>query len=180
MLIAKLLFASLAFRFILQKISDAGHYLLTHAAMLTSCRITFLGTSSAVPTSTRNHSSLALRLDSDVWLFDCGEAAQNRVQQSTIKMGKIRKIFITHTHGDHIFGLVPLLAGIMNGAGGTVGAEDSRVADSGAQEVRSLSKDLRAQLNQIIEARRDLRPAGNSLVCESCPQDDTHQSRGPM
>ncbi|KZT24505.1 Metallo-hydrolase/oxidoreductase [Neolentinus lepideus HHB14362 ss-1] len=94
---------------------------------LSSINITFLGTASAQPSSTRNHSSLALRLGGDVWLFDCGEATQHQVQRSSVKMGKIRKVFITHTHGDHIFGLLPLMASSMNGAGGTVeGVEDAR------------------------------------------------------
>lgn len=117
---------------------------------LTSLSVTFLGTASAQPSSTRNHSALALRLNSDVWLFDCGEATQHQLQKSTLKMGKIEKIFITHTHGehsrrleqvielliqillsltgDHIFGLIPLLASCMNGAGGVAGenAEDPR------------------------------------------------------
>ncbi|KAG1815561.1 beta-lactamase-like protein [Suillus subaureus] len=77
---------------------------------LSSVNLTFLGTASAQPSLTRNHSALALRLNSDVWLFDCGEATQHQVQRSKVKMGKIEKIFITHTHGDHIFGLLPLLA----------------------------------------------------------------------
>ncbi|PFH51400.1 hypothetical protein AMATHDRAFT_74954 [Amanita thiersii Skay4041] len=89
--------------------------------------ITFLGTASAQPSSTRNHSSLALRLGSDVWLFDCGEATQHQIQKSTVKMGRIKKIFITHTHGDHIFGIIPLLSSRLNGAGGlAAGHEDPR------------------------------------------------------
>ncbi|KAG1752637.1 beta-lactamase-like protein [Suillus paluster] len=94
---------------------------------LSALNLTFLGTASAQPSLTRNHSALALRLNSDVWLFDCGEATQHQIQKSKVKMGKIEKIFITHTHGDHIFGLLPLLASMLNGAGGTAdGVEDPR------------------------------------------------------
>ncbi|KAK2466116.1 hypothetical protein APHAL10511_001758 [Amanita phalloides] len=96
-------------------------------ALLSSVNIIFLGTASATPSSTRNHSALALRLHGDVWLFDCGEATQHQIQKSIVKMGRIQKVFITHTHGDHIFGLVPLLASRLNGAGGLVtGQNDSR------------------------------------------------------
>ena len=74
--------------------------------------ITFLGTSSGVPTITRNVSSLALKLSqkAEVWLFDCGEGTQHQLIKSTIKSSQIRKIFITHMHGDHIYGLPGLLA----------------------------------------------------------------------
>ncbi|KAF9058059.1 beta-lactamase-like protein [Panaeolus papilionaceus] len=95
---------------------------------LGSVNITFLGTASAQPSSTRNHSALALKLGGDVWLFDCGEATQHQLQKSSVKMGKIEKIFITHTHGDHIFGIIPLLASLLNGAGGSAdGVEDPRL-----------------------------------------------------
>ncbi len=74
--------------------------------------ITFLGTSSGVPTLARNVSSLALKLSqtAEVWLFDCGEGTQHQIMKSNIKSSQIKKIFITHMHGDHIFGLPGLLA----------------------------------------------------------------------
>jgi ribonuclease Z len=74
--------------------------------------ITFLGTSSGVPTRSRNVSSVALRLPqrAEVWLFDCGEGTQHQLLRSEIRSSQIRRIFITHMHGDHIFGLMGLLA----------------------------------------------------------------------
>lgn len=74
--------------------------------------ITFLGTSSGVPTRSRNVSSVALRLPqrAEVWLFDCGEGTQHQFLKSDFKSSQIRRIFITHMHGDHIFGLMGLLA----------------------------------------------------------------------
>ncbi|MEO1670982.1 MAG: ribonuclease Z [Cyanobacteria bacterium J06631_2] len=74
--------------------------------------ITFLGTSSGVPTRSRNVSSVALRLPqrAEVWLFDCGEGTQHQLQRSEIKSSQIRRIFVTHMHGDHTFGLMGLIA----------------------------------------------------------------------
>lgn len=75
-------------------------------------QITFLGTSSGVPTRSRNVSSVALRLPqrAEFWLFDCGEGTQHQLLRSDIKTSQLRRIFITHLHGDHIFGLMGLLA----------------------------------------------------------------------
>ena len=74
--------------------------------------ITFLGTSSGVPTRSRNVSSVALRLPqrAEVWLFDCGEGTQHQLLRSEIKTSQIKRIFVTHMHGDHTFGLMGLLA----------------------------------------------------------------------
>lgn len=68
----------------------------------------FLGTGAGLPSKERNVSSVALSLLqelNEVWLFDCGEATQHQILHTTIKPRKINKIFITHLHGDHIFGL---------------------------------------------------------------------------
>lgn len=75
-------------------------------------QITFLGTSSGVPTRSRNVSSIALRLPqrAEVWLFDCGEGTQHQILRSDVRISQITKIFITHMHGDHIYGLMGLLA----------------------------------------------------------------------
>lgn len=75
-------------------------------------QITFLGTSSGVPTRVRNVSSVALRLPqrAEIWLFDCGEGTQHQFLKSELKSSQIRRIFISHMHGDHIFGLMGLLA----------------------------------------------------------------------
>lgn len=74
--------------------------------------ITFLGTSSGVPTRSRNVSSIVLRLPqrAECWLFDCGEGTQHQLLRSDIKSSQLTRIFITHMHGDHIFGLMGLLA----------------------------------------------------------------------
>jgi ribonuclease Z len=79
---------------------------------LQDLQITFLGTSSGVPTRARNVSSIALRLPqrAEVWLFDCGEGTQHQILRSEIRLSQITRIFITHVHGDHIFGLMGLLA----------------------------------------------------------------------
>lgn len=75
-------------------------------------QITFLGTSSGVPTRSRNVSSIALRLPqrAEVWLFDCGEGTQHQILRSDLRVSQITKIFVTHMHGDHIYGLMGLLA----------------------------------------------------------------------
>ena len=74
--------------------------------------LTFLGTSSGSPSFTRNVSSYALRLTDEIWLFDCGEATQHQLMRSNLRYSKITRVFITHMHGDHIFGLPGLICAL--------------------------------------------------------------------
>lgn len=73
----------------------------------------FLGTSAGVPTRTRNMTSIVLNLQqptmAEMWLFDCGEGTQHQFLRTACHPGKLNKIFITHLHGDHLFGLPGLL-----------------------------------------------------------------------
>jgi len=75
-------------------------------------KVIFLGTSSGMPTLKRNVSSIALIFinKSKLWLWDCGEGTQQQIQKTSLKISKLEKIFISHLHGDHLFGLPGLLA----------------------------------------------------------------------
>ncbi|MCD8509213.1 MAG: ribonuclease Z [Bacillus sp. (in: Bacteria)] len=75
-------------------------------------KLTFLGTGAGVPAKERNVSSVAFHLMNkagSIWLFDCGEGTQQQILRTSIKLRRIERIFITHLHGDHIFGLPGLL-----------------------------------------------------------------------
>ena len=71
--------------------------------------ITFLGTSSAVPSKQRNHAGIIIKYFKDTLLFDCGEGTQRQLTYAKISPMKINKIFITHFHGDHVLGLAGLI-----------------------------------------------------------------------
>ena len=89
-------------------------------------QVTFLGTSSGVPTRARNVSAVALRLPqrSEMWLFDCGEGTQHQFMRSELRLSQLRRVFITHMHGDHVFGLPGLLASLgMAGRPGSQGVD---------------------------------------------------------
>lgn len=71
--------------------------------------ITVLGCSSAMPTVERSLSSIAIRKDGDIFLFDCGEGSQRQMMRFGVSYMKIRAIFITHLHLDHFLGVFGLL-----------------------------------------------------------------------
>jgi len=75
-----------------------------------SFSIKILGSSSAVPTLERYPTAHLLNADEHFYLIDCGEATQIQLRKYICKLGKINNIFISHLHGDHVFGLYGLLS----------------------------------------------------------------------
>lgn len=78
---------------------------------------TFLGTSSGVPSLKRNVSGLAVRttLAREWFLVDVGEASQHQLLKLPLSLHNLAGVFITHAHGDHIFGLPGLLSSMVLG-----------------------------------------------------------------
>lgn len=75
-------------------------------------KLIFLGTSAGTVTVERNVSALMLDLIQErnrLWLFDCGEGTQHQMLKAKLSLAKLEKIFITHLHGDHLFGLPGVL-----------------------------------------------------------------------
>jgi ribonuclease Z len=77
--------------------------------MISSIRLYFLGTGGSWPTPQRNTLSLAIRINDEALLFDCGESAQTALMKSSLSLMKIKRIFISHFHGDHFLGLPGLI-----------------------------------------------------------------------
>ncbi|MDF1559401.1 MAG: ribonuclease Z [Bacteroidales bacterium] len=75
-----------------------------------SFRLTILGTSSALPTSDRYPTAHVLNVHERLFLIDCGEGTQMQMRRYRIRFGRINHIFISHLHGDHFFGIYPLLS----------------------------------------------------------------------
>lgn len=72
-------------------------------------KLTFLGTSSMIPTKERNAFSILFRHENENILIDCGEGTQRQLRLINFSPAKLTKILITHWHGDHVLGLPGLL-----------------------------------------------------------------------
>ena len=72
--------------------------------------VTILGSNSALPTTKRFPTAQVLNVLERFFLIDCGEGTQIHMKRFRIPMSRINHIFISHMHGDHIFGLIGLLS----------------------------------------------------------------------
>jgi len=77
--------------------------------------VSFLGTGGGAPTMHRNASCTALRLGGQTYLFDVSEGTVRQLEFTRISPSTITKIFVSHLHGDHLFGVVPTILDIMVG-----------------------------------------------------------------
>lgn len=75
-----------------------------------SFSVTILGSASAKPTPSRHPSSQIVNVHEQYYLVDAGEGAQQQMARYGINPLRLRGVFISHLHGDHLFGLFPLIS----------------------------------------------------------------------
>jgi len=76
-------------------------------------KLTILGCYAATPRTITNPTSQVLEIRNSMFLIDCGEGTQVQLRKNKIKFSKISHIFISHLHGDHMYGLVGLVSTYM-------------------------------------------------------------------
>ena len=77
--------------------------------MTQKIKLTFLGTSDAIPSAKRNHTAILLSYNEENILIDCGEGTQRQFRKARLNPCKTTRILITHWHGDHVLGIPGLL-----------------------------------------------------------------------
>jgi ribonuclease Z len=83
--------------------------LISSIKKMEKIQVVFLGTSQAIPTETRNHTSILLTYKGENMLVDCGEGTQRQFRKAHLNPCKLTKLLITHWHGDHVLGIPGLL-----------------------------------------------------------------------
>lgn len=73
-------------------------------------KLTILGCYAATPRTITNPTSQVLEIKNQMFLIDCGEGTQVQLRKHKIKFSRINRIFISHLHGDHFYGLIGLIS----------------------------------------------------------------------
>jgi len=76
-------------------------------------KLTLLGCYAATPRTITNPTAQVLEIRNRMFLIDCGEGTQVQLRKNKLKFSKINHIFISHLHGDHMYGLVGLISTFM-------------------------------------------------------------------
>lgn len=79
---------------------------------MTTFEVQILGCGSALPTTMHNPSSQLVDINGKLFMIDCGEGTQLQMRKLGVRMGKLHSIFISHLHGDHVFGLPGLISSL--------------------------------------------------------------------
>jgi ribonuclease Z len=76
-------------------------------------KLTILGCYAATPRTLTNPTSQVLEMRNRLFLIDCGEGTQVQLRKNKIKFSQINHVFISHLHGDHVYGLIGLVSTYM-------------------------------------------------------------------
>jgi ribonuclease Z len=127
--------------------------------------ITMLGTSCMVPTKERNVQAIFVEYKGEGVLIDCGEGTQRQMNIAGINRNKIRKILITHWHGDHVGGLIGLLQTISNNE------SSQKVTIFGPRETKErisyLLRSVGFEDNRLELEIKELNPRGVEKIYEN-------------
>ena len=72
-------------------------------------QLTILGSSAGGPFQGRNYTAQILKIENETYLIDCGEATQHQLYHHRVRYDGMNQIFISHLHGDHVFGLMGII-----------------------------------------------------------------------
>lgn len=75
-------------------------------------RLTILGCYSATPRANAHTTSQVLEIKNHTFLIDCGEGTQRQLRKYKISFSRIKHIFISHLHGDHVYGLIGFISSL--------------------------------------------------------------------
>jgi len=126
--------------------------------------LNILGCGSAVPTSFHNPSCQVVERRGSLMMIDCGEGAQVMMRRMKLKFNRLRHIFISHLHGDHVFGLPGLLSTLaLNDTGGKLTVH---IFERGADVLSRLIRVFCHELPYTLEWNI-LEPHGGQTLVES-------------